>query len=295
MYTLLNFSAYAFIIGIATRLSYWTDNIVVGVTLGPVAVAFYAVGGTISEYLRNGMVSVTGVLTPMASQMDALDRKHSLRRLHATGSKIALSLSLAGIVPLVLLGKPFLLLWMGPTYAAQSTPILILTCIGIAFYAVASVCWPVLYALAQHRVGAWLFISEAIVNLVLSLFLVRLWGAMGVACGTLIPAFFVELIILPMYTCHQLTVSYFRFYQSSVFRPVIVAVPFAAWCWLCLARGYVSNWPKLAVVVLLGLIIYFWLVWTAGFMKDERHLMKRILSGFLKFPARPKLAVPSAQ
>ncbi len=113
--TLVNFSVYAFIISVAYRLIFMTDNIVVGFVLGPVAIAFYSVGMQLPGILRDSLGNITMIYAPLAYQMDALEQRDSLRRLFLTGSRIALLYVLPGVLGVVFVGPHFLGLWMGGT------------------------------------------------------------------------------------------------------------------------------------------------------------------------------------
>jgi len=277
--TLLNFSVYAFISSIAWRLLFMTDNIVVGFALGPVAVTFYAVGMNLAGTLRESVGNITALYAPLAYQMDALDEKESLRRLFISGSRIALVYVLAGITTLVIVGRPFLGLWMGSAFVDSSGPILILLSVEAGFFALSFTSTQVLYAMNRPRVYAWLSLSDAAVNFALSATLVGWVGAVGVAWGTVIPACLVEAIIMPVYTAALLRVSPLHFYWSAVLRPLLAATPYGLWLWFCLQHGLIRGYASLALAVCSGLVLYALLAWSFGLDGEERAWARQRLSG----------------
>jgi O-antigen/teichoic acid export membrane protein len=284
--TLVNFSFYAFVISVASRLIFMTDNIVVGFFLGPAAVTFYAVGLNVASMLRETLGNLTSIYTPLAYQMSALERKASLRRLFISGSRIGFAYVLPGVLGLAIVGPRFLGYWMGSSFIVKSGPVLILLAIEVGFYALTGALGQVLYGMNRHNINAWLMLCNALVNFALSVILVHWLGAVGVAWGTVIPAFLVEAVILPVYTAGLLHVSPIQFYHSAVLRPLLVSVPYGLWLWFCVERGLVRGYPSLALVVASGLVLYGALAWRFSLESEERALAQRWLNGLKASPAR---------
>jgi O-antigen/teichoic acid export membrane protein len=278
--SLVTFSVYAFILSVSWRLIYFSDNVVVGFVLGPAAVTFYAVGGQLIGLLRESLVNITALYAPLASQMDALKKEDSLRRLFLAGSRIGFLYILAGVTALTMVGPRFLGLWMGEPFEPRSGPVVILLAIEAGCHALALCCGQVLYGMNRHKVGAWLWLCNGTANLALSTIMVRWWGAVGVAWGTLIPAIIVEAIVLPAFTAWILRVSVGRFFRSVVLRSLLAAAPYAGWLWLLShGLGLVNGWTSLTLAVASGLALYAFFAWKIGFDKEERDYAKSWLSG----------------
>ena len=101
------------------------------------------------------------------------------------------------------LAEPLLALWVGPKYATESAIVVVL--------AVASIFevgyWPgrmILQGIGRHHGLAKATICAAIAKLGLSLILIRHFGVMGVALGTLIPAIVVNVVYIWPYTMRPL-------------------------------------------------------------------------------------------
>jgi O-antigen/teichoic acid export membrane protein len=276
---LLNFSFYAFVISVSWRVLFMTDNIVVGFVLGPVAVTFYTVGMSLPAMLRDSLGNITTVYSPLAYQMDALDRKDALRRLFIAGSRVAFLYVLPGVLGLGILGPRFLGFWMGESFVRQSGPILILLSVEVGFCALTAAPGQVLYGMDRHKWSAWLALCTAAANFTLSVILIRWLGAVGVAWGTAIPALPAEAVILPLYTAWLLQVSPLSFYRSAVLRPLLIAAPYGLWLWFCLGRGLIRGYGSLALTVGAGLVLYAWLAWKFGLESEERTFARRWFVG----------------
>jgi hypothetical protein len=122
---------------------------------------------------------------------------------------------------------------------------------------------------------------QAAANFSLSAILIRRFGPLGVALGTVIPAFVVEALLLPIYTCRVLGVSIHRFYASSVARPLVIFVPYVAWLWMLQTGGLVQGYFSLALAVTSGLVVYALLGWWFVFESDEREMAWRSIGGLV--------------
>jgi O-antigen/teichoic acid export membrane protein/glycosyltransferase involved in cell wall biosynthesis len=273
--TLLNFSFYAFVLTISWRLLFMTDNIVVGFVLGPAAVTYYSVGMNVANLMRTSLGNISNMFAPLASQMDALSHKDSLRSLLIRGSRICLLYALPGVGGLVVLGPSFLGFWMGETFANRSGPVLVVLALEVACFALSSAYGQVLYGMNRHKVNAWLSLAQAATNFALSAILIRWMGAVGVAWGTLIPAVFVEGAILPAYTASVLDVSVARYYLKSVMPPVLAAIPYTLWLLFLRSQGFIRGYPSLALAVCSGLIVYALPAWHFALDGEDRDLVRR--------------------
>jgi O-antigen/teichoic acid export membrane protein len=269
--TLVDFSVYAFLLSVSWRLLFMTDNLVVGFVLGPAAVTFYTVGMNLADLLRGSLGNISNLFAPLAAQMHALEQQHSLQRLLFKGSRMTLLYALAGVGGLIVLGPQFLGFWMGQAFIGRTGPILIALVVEVACYALAYTCGQVLYGMNRHRFYAWLSMLQAATNFALSTILIRRFGPLGVALGTVIPALVVEALLLPVYTCRVLEVSIHRFYASSVARPLAILVPYVAWLWMLRAGGLVQGYFSLALAVASGLLVYALLGWWFVFDSEERE------------------------
>lgn len=272
--TLIGFSVYAFLLSISARLLFMTDNVVVGYFLGPAAVTFYSVGMTLPDQLRSALGNITNLFAPLAAQMDALSETESLRNLFFRGPRITLVFAFAGFGAFLILGPSFLGIWMGQAFLVRSAPVLRVLATEVIFFAMMSTCGQVLYGMARHRMNAWLSLSQAFANLVLSIALIHWFGAVGVAWGTLIPAIVIEGVVTPAYTGRLLGVSLRSFYMRSIARPVIAAVPYIVWLWTWRSMHSLNSYISLAIACGSGLLVYCFSAWHVALDDYDRFLIR---------------------
>jgi O-antigen/teichoic acid export membrane protein len=227
---LWSYSFYVFLMQIFGQIIFYTDNIVVGAFVSVSAVTFYAIGGSLSEYLRQLIASLTVTFMPLASRFEAQKQVDHLRRLLIQGTRIALLAALPIVSVLFFRGETFIRLWMGKEYAPVSGQVLRLLLICQVFGIANSTSINVVFGLGRHRQCAFWGLWEAAANLTLSILLARRIGLYGVAWGTLVPDLVVQLLLWPRYVCHLVGLPVWKHLWQSWIRCFIAALPFAFAC-----------------------------------------------------------------
>jgi O-antigen/teichoic acid export membrane protein len=215
---LLNFGVYAFISRVAYIVRFGIDNLVISAFLNLSLVTHYAIAARLAGFFQSFMISSLGVMTPVfAAHLGSGEiEKIRTKFLQATRIGAIISMSVAGAI--LIFGKPFINTWMGQEYSDAYLPLVFLVMsLSIACLQIPST--NLLYALAKHKFHAIMNVLEALVNLLLSIILVRSYGILGVAIGTAVPMMVTRLFVYPVYVCSQIKV-FSSTYYFEVFRIV---------------------------------------------------------------------------
>ena len=186
-----SYSSWVFIInGKCQQFIYYTDNLVVGAFLSVSAVTFYTIGGTLAEYSRQMVTSLTVTFTPLASSFEAEGRSKTFAKLLIQGTRAALLIGLPCFTGAYVPWKNFHCFMDGRTVRRYIQPRLAnpvgrlcqVSCIGNA------TAGGIAYGTEKHDRLAYFIVIEGLMNLTLSILLVRHIGLNGVAWGTTIPS-----------------------------------------------------------------------------------------------------------
>jgi O-antigen/teichoic acid export membrane protein len=271
------YSADAFLAMIAGRISFQTDALVISAFLAPEYIAFFAVAGKLVDYAKTAVRTMTTVLTPAISTLEARGDLAAIRRVLLDSTRYVLWLILPIQLGLLILGKPFLTVWLrAPVYAALSYPTLVILALPLSLALSQSVSGRILYGMGRLRWFSRLVMGEALVNLLLSVCLVGPLGIEGVAWGTTIPNIFAN-VITALYVCRSLGVGPLTYLRRAFLAPGIVASLLGGG-WLAAAGWFnLATWPALLAVGSAGLGGYMILALTAegGFIKMARWLKAR--------------------
>jgi O-antigen/teichoic acid export membrane protein len=249
------YSLEAFVAMVAGRVSFQTDALVIGIFLAPQFITYFAVAGRLLEYAKNSLRATTTVLTPAVSAFEARGETGAIRHVFLSSTRYVLWFILPVQIGLHLLGKPFLALWMGPEYVDWSYPTLTILAMPLSLLMSQSVSGRVLYGLGQLRWFTVVVVTEAAVNLLLSLLLVRPFGIEGVAWGTTIPNI-IGNVVVAIYVCGLLNVPLSDYLRKSILKPLAVACPLALVWWTAGILWPPKDWTTLFLITGMGLTGY---------------------------------------
>jgi O-antigen/teichoic acid export membrane protein len=250
-----SYSTDALLAMLAGRVSFQTDAIVINAFLLPQSITLFAVAAKLTEYAKDSLRVATMVLTPAVSALEARGDSAGIRGVLIDSTRYVLWLILPVQLGLLLLGRPFLRLWMGEEYAALSYPTLVILSVPLSLALSQSVPVRILYGTGRLRWFARAVIAEAALNLLLSIALVVPYGIEGVALGTAIPNTLLNCAV-GVYVCRTLGVGPGTYLRRSFLRPCAAAllpagIWLASWLW-----AVPDTWLSLVLTTAAGLAGY---------------------------------------
>lgn len=266
----LDYSSASFLVAVSQKIIYQTDVFVIAFFAGAASVTVYSIPGTLIEYLRRIIITMTETFVPLTSQLKVAADIESIRALALRGTRMATLVGAPVCIGLVAMGERFVALWMGPEYAAAGRAVLLILAVTQLFSVTHMAAREVLNGLGRHRLNARVFGVEAVANLVLSLLLVRPLGLAGVALGTAIPHLVAVGIVYPWLIRHELQVSLGQYFAGAILRAWVAVLPFGAICFV-LDRLYPArSLPELALQLMAAGIPLVAGVWWVGLKGEER-------------------------
>jgi O-antigen/teichoic acid export membrane protein len=263
------YSLFMFLYFGALRIIFAAGSLIIGYFLTAAAVTYYAIPQRLVQSVRI-LIMATAVVLPTVSHLNATGEIEKIQKLLINGTKYALMIALPVGASYVIIGKEFISLWFNTKYSLVCYPVLAVLTFGI----IAHVCHfapvQVLQGLASHKTAAYMSISEAIVNIVLSIFLVHTYGIVGVAIGTAIPMIITNSIVIPLYSCRIVGISWFHFLSEAYVKPLLCAFVFAISLYTILKFIPVTTWFAFASALSAPIVIYCSFAWLFCLSKSER-------------------------
>lgn len=221
---LCTYSAPLFVFELAGRLDTRTDELVISAFLPVRFVTPYGLARRLSEAPQLLTSQFLKVVLPLASALHAEDDQVRLRMLYFIGTRLTLALFIPIGAILIVLAGPILTLWVGEVYASYDSLVTILvvaSLIGMSEWTATSI----LQGMARHQILAISAVVTALLNLILSIVLVRFYGLIGVALGTLIPYAVECLFFVTPYTMRVIGVSVRDVLGAIVLPAIGPAIP----------------------------------------------------------------------
>ncbi len=227
-----NYGGTTFLVLVAARLRFRTDELVLGTMMSTVAVTYFNIGARIVDYAQEFVSNLAQLFVPMASQSEATGDLERVRKIYIAGNRVCAFLIFPVTAILLIFGKHIIRIWMGARYVPHSYPVLVVMILGFALMLMQAASTRVLFGLGKHKTLGWITVIEGLANLVLSIALVPPLGIVGDALGTSIPLAFTYSVFMPRHLKKQIGVPVGRFVREAYTLPLLLTIPFVAVLWL---------------------------------------------------------------
>ncbi len=281
-----SYSSVAFLGALAMSIAFQTDSLVITRMLGAALVTPFAIASGLVENARSLVHSATFVLSPTASEMEAKGEADRLHDLLITGSKYSVLVSWPVLFGLCFFGDAFLRAWVGADLARAAFPVLLTLTLPTFLSLPEATASALLFGVSRHRGVVALSLTNALLNLALSVWWAKPLGIVGVALGTAVPLVLVAGVATMVYACRALALPIRRYAWEGLVQPGLVGAAFVppalALRFLWRPEGWV---PVLAACALCWLAFAF-VAWRYGIGPRERGRWGRALAGlFGRAPA----------
>jgi O-antigen/teichoic acid export membrane protein len=243
--------------------------------------AFYSIAASPTNFIVMVIGAILGPLLPATSALSTERTPSQMSEILVRATRYAGIILLASGLPAIVAGYPLISLWVGANYASHSVEFLrILLLANI----IRNFCLPyatMVVATAKQLVATASAVTEALVNLIASVWLAKHYGAMGVAAGTLIGAVAgvaLHFAVSMIYT-RNVVVSRLGLFVKGILLPATIAIPSLLLLPRWKSTGNPSmNWQLWLMWGLSTLLLTWWV----GLSGDDRTALQAISTGRTK-------------
>ena len=252
-----------------------TDKIVLGVFLGPAAIAIYEIAAKLNSLISTFIGLTVSAVLPVAAELYAGEEHDALKSLFLRGTKIVATLAAPLVTILIAIAAPFIAAWCGPGYerAVPVAQILLLSQVILPLYQLGDQ-----VLIGKNKFHLWVpgGLTMAVVNVVVSVVLVNTVGLLGVAIGTLLAV----VLEFPWYAIvfgreMQLPIGHWLRVTAWPAYPLLVVPALLGYFGGRTALG--GSILGLAVVAAVAAGVYWAVMLFAGFSAAERADMLAIV------------------
>jgi O-antigen/teichoic acid export membrane protein len=250
-----HYSFFSFVSMVAFRLRFQTDAIIIGAMISTTAVTYFSIGSKLIDYPFLLVAGLTQIIPAMSSQIDAIGNREHLRKLFVLGNRACALVVFPISAVLMVLGRSVIDVWVGPKYES-SYVILIILLVPTMLADMQATSRQMLYGMGRHKALALVNVAEGIVNVIMSIVLIRYWGIVGDALGTAIPLALTSLFFLPSYCCRLLKIPLEEFLREAYLLPFALCGPLVITllCTQSLFRAH--NFLQLILLMAPGGLVY---------------------------------------
>lgn len=266
--SLLSYGGIAFVGRVAEAILFRLDGFVIAYFLALASVAHFSVATTLVSYFKLTMVAFTGWLLQWFTHR-SIGRGEDAAKSLLIATRYTAFIGGFCLFGLVAWGASFIERWMGVAYL-DAYPALVALSVGMFLRACQLPNLNLLLARAQHHLYVTVNVIEGVINLVLSIVLVRYWGLTGIAVGTMVASIVVNGWLFPVMCC-RVTETSVRMYYGTWLRALLVVLIAVSIPWWLAERLCTPYYGRLLLVGAVSAAVYFTVVLAVGSSASERR------------------------
>jgi len=264
--------------GLGDLLLFRTGEVLAAIFIGPAAVTYYAIAGTLLEYLQKLVFTMATTLHPFSSAKQASGDERSLQAVALVGTKLSFLIALPVIGGIVIFGHEFIAAWMGASYADLAGPLLMAMAFGRLFWIAQSGTFQILLGAGRHHQAMIINVLTGVLSFLGGLIAIQKYGLLGMTIGSAIPVVIIHGIVTPIYAMRTLKIPLGRYLVESLLRPVAASTPFVL---ALLAIQYWFAPHSLWAIALAGIAASPVLVLSSYYLAFNREDRVRYLHRFI--------------
>ncbi len=274
-----NYSIHTFVIMIGDLLRFNLDSIVIGAMLSLSAITPFAIAQKLVRFPLMLIVQVFSVTTPLYSGYETKKDTLAIQKLFVNSTFYSALISFFVAVMFIIYGDTFIALWVGEQYAESSYHVLVILAISTSVALAQNPSIVAAYGTEKHKVLGIITVIEGLLNLTLTLVLVKKMGLIGVALGTAIPMVLMKGVVQPFYICRIAKLPVLKYFRRCFFVPLSTIFIFV------LLQVIVKNYVQIdklsefvVAVTLSSCIFLIFVILLIFFNRDQKAYWKGMIT-----------------
>ncbi|MDB1553425.1 oligosaccharide flippase family protein [Latilactobacillus sakei] len=271
------FSSFIFLNMVTDQINWNVDKFIVGRYKGAVAVSIYGIAAQINTYYMSLSTTISNLFIPRVNKLVASDSETSdeVDSLFVKVGRLQFILMGCILLGIFIFGRQFIIIWAGREYTS-AYPILLLLATPTIVPLIQNLGIEVQRAKNLHHFRSWVYFLVALINIVVSIILVKQYGAIGTAFATAMALIFGNIIVMNIYYYKIVKLDMIRFWKEifSVIPAVIIP---AIYGYFLMYFSLVNSLKDLVVYGIIYLLIYFCSMWLFGLNRYEKRLVTGLI------------------
>lgn len=266
---LLGYTFFIFLSDIVDQLNSNVDKFLLGRLTGTIAVAIYSVGYNLKNYYTTVSWIVPEMFIPEANRLAIEESKgKELTNVFTKVGKFNNYLMLLVLSGFFLIGRQFISLWVGDEYKISYYATLILMLAGY-IPAVQTLGVNIQNAKNMHRTRSVVYFIVACMNVVTSIYFIKLWGVVGTCLGTLLATLLGHGVFMNWYYQRKIGLNILYFWKE-MFKWILPVCILTGIGMVIIQYFMIDSWVKLIVFAFGYGCIYVMVLYLIGLDTAQR-------------------------
>jgi O-antigen/teichoic acid export membrane protein len=273
---ILSYSFLVFLGIIVDQINWNTDQFILGIFTGTLPIAVYAIAMQFIKLYRQFSTSLSGLLLPKVSMMVAQNASSDdLTKMMIKYGRIQFIIMAYILSVFILYGKPFINIWAGSNYI-DAYFITLIVMVPITVPLIQNVGISILYAKNLQGFRSIVLFLIAILNVLISIPLVKSYEGIGAAIGTAISLIIGNIILMNLYYFYKLKINILLFWKSICIMsfPIFISTLIGAGIGFLISK---TNLIFLFFEILLYSLIFIVISWFFILNQNEKNQITGIM------------------
>lgn len=272
---ILFFTSFIAINMIVDQINLNVDKILLGRFKGTEIVAIYSVGFTLFIYFQQFSTSISSLFAPsihsMANKFEGMTNDYYFTDVFVKVGRIQLMILGLLCTGFIFFGRSFIYFWAGNGYD-EAYFVMLLLCVSSIVPLSQNIGVEVQRSLNKHKFRSIVYLLMALINIVLSIILCQLYGAIGCAIGTAISFIIANGIIMNVYYYKKCKINIFSYWKSFLKISCGLVIPCV--CGFLMKSFFPQNTVfYLFISILIYTFIYCISIWIIALNRNEKAII----------------------
>lgn len=275
-----SFTVFILMNQVINTITWQLDKTLLGIFSGTKAVAVYSVGSTINVYYQQLAGTVASVFIPQINRIaingeNPTERDRELSDIFIRLGRIQFMVLVPILVGFLFWGRAFLQLWAGNEYSESYYVAITLMMVTIVPY-IQSIGNVIQQAKNKHQIRAIIYLGIAVINALVSIPFMILWGPVGAALGTVAAVILGDWLFINVYYQSKLGIDVIRFWKNIIrFLPAVLLVLLQGIVLSSVIK--VTSWASFVCVAIVFCLGYTAIIWITGMNREEKDMLRSVI------------------
>ncbi|ATP39033.1 polysaccharide biosynthesis protein [Solibacillus sp. R5-41] len=266
---ILGYSLVIFVVAIADKIYWQTDQILLGILKNPEAVAVFALAIQFVNIFMSLSIAINSVFLPRVTHI--VSAENYLNNLNALFIKVSkfqtfiMGLFLSGFV---IIGEIFIELWVGDSFKLTYLIVLILMS-TFSLDLIQNLGLVIMQAKGKYIFRAYTLIICSILNILISIPIIKIYGSVGTAAITAIFVFIGNVFVLNIYYHKVLKLDMIDYWRK-IGKLIVIITMITIVGFIIKGKFLVDDWGSLFIYIFIYSVIYCVVIFFAYLSKSEK-------------------------
>ena len=270
------FTFFIFLSQLIDQINWSVDKFLLGRIIGTSAVAIYGVGGQINSMYLEFSTAISNVFIPEVNRLVAEKNDNvELTNLFTKVGRIQFFIMMLILSGFILIGQSFVDFWAGEEYKDAYWVTLFLI-IPVTIPLIQNLGIEIQRAKNMHKSRSLVYLGISVINVLISIPLIKNYGAVGAAMGTAFALVAGNILFINWYYHFRIKLNMAFFWNNIIKAIPSICIP---WCIgkLVTRLIIIQSFFQMGIFAIFYVCIYCISVWVFGLNSYEKKLIWSVL------------------